>query len=203
MADKAKTRHQKKRPGPGRPPTRTPPRKYKRQDYSNQHFESTDERSVYERFMRKYIPTGPITVDYIERAVQWIGKQPNVSLHPILIKGFQSARLCAMVSWLVWVEAHCTSLNVNSSGWGEWFCAKYSDCEELTGISRLKIHALVKELRALGIISTKLVGVPAMQHFRLDHSALYTIIMESALASSDPIPDALDASEWTRGVNHD
>lgn len=197
----------KKRPGPGRPPTKKPPRKYKRGclwDYNKLHSESSPERTKYERWMKRYLNsrsiTKPITVDYIEKAIKWTGSQPNVSLHPIVSSTFKSSRLACVVSWLLWVEASCTDLTINASGWGEWFCAKYADCETLTGVSRLKMNSIIKKLRMLGIISTQRRGIPAMQHFRIDHSALYTIIMESILSREVTIPDALDASEWSRSV---
>lgn len=197
---KATTKPAKKRPV-GRPRTTPPKRKYTRTIQSD-YTETTTEREVYEKFAAAFSRSmATISVDDIEAALTWVGDSPHgLSLHPFLIIGFKDCRLASIVSWLLWVEAHCTSRTINDSGWGEWFCAKYSDCETLTGVSRIPIHSLMKQLRTLGVISTKLKGVPAMQHFRLDHSCLYTIIMESFLARKPPIPDALDASEWTRSV---
>ena len=123
----------------------------------------------------------------IEEAIDECAKGTSRSLvvHQFIIRAMDGDLSRSVVlSYLLYLESRLAMAK------GEYFVTKYPEVTKATGIQRQKLINIIKDFRLKGIISTSRIGVPAMQHYQVDHDMLKQLMMERILGYKDPLIEA-------------
>jgi hypothetical protein len=89
----------------------------------------------------------------------------------------------AIMSFLIYMETKLAKAH------NSWFVTKYRDIQHFTGASSTKIGLTIKLFKQAGIIEQKKAGIPAMPHYKIDHTILKDIIIERVLHHRDVMED--------------
>ena len=121
--------------------------------------------------MSKYI-----TIGRIEAAIKTITESEcGLLINEYFLKAFGSLDAAAIISYLLYIEHHLTKPEDKE----KWFVTKYESIQKYTGCKKTKVSSVIKELKSVGIIDTKMKGVPALQHFLIDKDCLFDILVSA------------------------
>lgn len=119
-----------------------------------------------------------ITVGRIEAVLNNIRTSPyGLVVHEFLIKTFGNIEMSVVVSYLLYMEHHL--IDKESKHSEQWFVVIYEQLKKYTGLKHNRVCNTIKELRDVGLVETKMEGMPARQHFRLDNEFLMSLIFEA------------------------
>jgi hypothetical protein len=176
-----------KKRGRGRPPLNRKKNKYTMSDkvLSTRHSTRTGETRIHIQTAKKIgILKVKNNIRGINAAINDCSKACGDSLviHQLLIRGFdEDLQKASIVSFLLHMENKLAGVK------GGKFVTKYEEITKATGVQRIKLGNIIKNLKLSGILQVKKEGVPAMPHYRIDHDMLKQLIMERVLNYKDPL----------------
>lgn len=175
----------------GRPPFKSKPKKKKPMKITQRFLDTrphvqTPQATIHRRGANKLgmFKVGEIaSKNEIEKAIRDCGKGTDNSLviHQYLIRAFdENITKAAVVSFLLYMEAHLGDEN-------KVFVTKYPEIIKFTGVKRLAVYKIMKELKDEGIVEAWLKGIPPKQHYKVDHEMLKQLIIERIITYKDPL----------------